>query len=276
MFVNWRMSLLMVIASSVLFAGCLSAQSQTSVPANLPDHVAVSTDLYEQLRSRIFALEQRRPVDEVFLLSVLIHPIGEPESQIVISQRRGATAAVEVVQSKERLEDVLVNRGGNGGDADVLAKQIHLSYTTCLQVPSTRTFAWQREFLSAFSNAAQDLSRKARTFYESGSVEVTLDADSYDVHYEQGLTVLSTHFSDPGALMDWGHQFEQGGPSDRRRQVTFRSAVNRYYSNIGGRFMTPDSHIRAVAAPNHPQSWNVNVQPTQGLCGAVGGPTSWG
>lgn len=202
-FVRCRLRWLTLFAAGVSLAGSSLAQGQPSVSANLGTRSGDAGDLYARVRARIFALQEPRPVDEVFLLIVRIHPNGLPESQIAISQRKGSSdATVDIVQLSERLEDFLTSRRGGERNPEVLAKQTP-AIRRRIQVTSDRSFTWQKEFLSEFSLLAQDLSKKAQAFYDSGAVDITLDADSYDFRYVQGLTVLSAHVSEPGPMADW-------------------------------------------------------------------------
>ena len=181
----------------------LLGQDRPAFSGNVRSAADIATALYGQVLALIFPWDRHEASDQVFVLSAILRRNNMPEARIVVRQGRGSTAIVEYSVADLSIDQVL-SGASRERDPAALAKQIHVD-RRAFQVASARAFEWQKALLLALASSAGDLQDRSRAYYETGSVEVTLDGDTFDIEYRQGMTRLGVHFSDPdgSAIKAW-------------------------------------------------------------------------
>jgi hypothetical protein len=182
------------------------ALGQVGIEPELSGNVS----LYDRVVARVFKSERKSAPDEVFVLSVVFRPSAAPESQIVIRQGRKSSGTIELLIAAQRVQDILDSaiRKGEELDPEILAKRVTVTRRE-IAVSSSRSFGWQNAFLSSVRGAAEELLQAAKTLYDRGVTEVTLDGESYDICYQQGLNRLAGHVSESGAITDWAEDLKK-------------------------------------------------------------------
>jgi hypothetical protein len=167
-------------------SGLLRAQQGSQVPA---------ARIYEETLQRLFPDENGGEPGEVFMLCILLRSSLRPESQIVIRQGRGATGTVLYRRADRNISNAVNQWSREGVTSDEISTRLHVFSQTVI-VPARQTFEWQQAFRDGLSASLQALQQNSKTQYGTGVVSVTLDADTYELRYMQGLVEISGRFPD--------------------------------------------------------------------------------
>jgi hypothetical protein len=159
----------------------------------IPD---VRPEDYSRVLDAVFSNVAESPSRAVFTIRVRFRPTSEPEAQLVLRQERGATGVVEYLQADRSIHSAIneMLEANPGASAESVKGRIRVQRRS-ITLPAVRLFEIQAGLFASLDVTMADLASVGRSFYNSGSLEVTLDAESYDIVYEQGTTRLSAFFS---------------------------------------------------------------------------------
>jgi hypothetical protein len=157
---------------------------------------AVSSEEYDRVLAIVFAPATQAPKNLAFSIVVRFRPAFEPESQLIIRQSRGQVGNVEYIAAERNVYYTITEllRVTPGLRPDVLARRIHVQRRR-FDIPATRAFAIQAGLFDSLNETTSALRAAGLKEHATGVVTVTLDGESYDLWYEQGLTKFSGDFS---------------------------------------------------------------------------------
>lgn len=184
--------LCLAIASSVF------GEPQQPAPHHKKGEVLaeVSSEDYERVLGLLFAPTTQAPRDLVFSIVLRFRPSFEPESEVIIRQGRGQAATVEYIAAENNVHTALngLLRITPGARPEALARDVHVQRRT-FNLPAARCFALQAALFASLNETLSALRAAGGTVHGSGETTVTLDGESYELWYEQGLTQFSGFFS---------------------------------------------------------------------------------
>jgi len=155
-----------------------------------------SSEDYERVLSLVFSPTTQPPKDLVFTIVLRFRPSFEPESEVIIRQGRGQVANVEYIAAEHNVHTTIneLLQVAPGVRPEALARDVHVQRRT-FTLPVARSFALQAGLFASLSETLLALGAAGAKVHGSGETTVTLDGESYEVGYEQGLTRLSGFFS---------------------------------------------------------------------------------
>jgi hypothetical protein len=144
----------------------------------------------------VFSPVTQPPRDLVFAITLRFRPAFEPESQVIIRQGRGQTADVEYLAARRKVSTTVdeLLRTKPEAQPGELARAVRVQ-RRIFKLPAARAFALQAGLFASLNETMSALRAAGQTRHRSGVVSVTLDGESYDLWYEQGLTKFSGSFS---------------------------------------------------------------------------------
>jgi hypothetical protein len=156
----------------------------------------VSSEDYERVLGLVFSPTTQAPRDLVFSIVLRFRPSFEPESEVIIRQGRGQAATVEYIAAEHNVHTTLngLLRVTPGVRPEALARDVHVQRRT-INLPAGRPFALQAALFASLNETLSALRAAGATVHGTGETTVTLDGESYELWYEQGLTRFSGFFS---------------------------------------------------------------------------------
>jgi hypothetical protein len=178
----------------------------------------VSSEDYNRVLGLVFSAEAQPPKDLVFSIVLRVLPSFEPESQVIITQSRRQVAHVEYIVAEHNVFATIneLLRVTREARPEILARGVRVQRRT-FDLPAARASALQAGLFGCLSETMSALRAASATLHASGEATITLDGESYELWYEQGMTRFSGFFSaseanlsaapDAGGVGNWARAF---------------------------------------------------------------------